>query len=121
AVKDAGLKLRLNVVTDGVEALDYLRRQGRHQKAQRPDLVLLDLNMPRKDGREVIAEVKADEALRSIPIVVLTTSGADSDLAKALFLGANCYVVKPADFSKFREAIRAIDYFWGAVARLPTR
>lgn len=123
AIREAGLEpvLSLHVVNDGVEALEYLRRQTPHESASRPDLILLDLNMPRKDGREVLADVKSDDALRTIPIIVLTTSSAESDLSKAYALGANGYIVKPHDFGRFREAISGIELFWAKVARLPSR
>ena len=99
----------LHVVSDGVAALDFLRRRGAYPEAPRPDLVLLDLNLPLKDGREILAEIKADEDLRTIPIVVLTTSEADEDIARSYDLGANAYVTKPVDFDRFIEVVRKID------------
>ncbi|HET6508736.1 MAG TPA: response regulator [Baekduia sp.] len=110
----------LNVVTDGEQALDYLRRQGEHADAARPDLVLLDLNLPRKDGREVLAEVKQDADLRTIPIVVLTTSEAEEDVLKSYQLHANAYVTKPVDFERFVSIVRQIDDFFVSVVRLPS-
>jgi len=110
----------LNVVNDGEQALDYLRAVGEHVGAARPDLVLLDLNLPRKDGREVLAEVKADPALRAIPIVVLTTSEAEEDVLKSYELHANAYVTKPVDFDRFIAIVRQIDEFFVQVVRLPS-
>jgi CheY-like chemotaxis protein len=110
----------LMVVKDGVEAMDYLRRRGTYAGAVRPDLILLDLNLPRKDGREVLAEIKADPALMRIPVVVLTTSRAETDVVKSYNLHANCYVVKPVDLGQFIDVIKAIDNFWLAAVTLPT-
>ena len=109
----------LEVVSDGVEAIAYLRRQGEHANARRPDLVLLDLNLPRKDGREVLAEVKSDPDLRSIPVVVLTTSKAEEDVLRSYDLHANAYVTKPVDFDRFIEVVRQIDEFFVSVVKLP--
>jgi CheY-like chemotaxis protein len=114
------LNNRLDVVSDGSEALAYLRREGEYTDAPRPDLILLDLNLPRRDGREVLAEVKADEALRTIPVIVLTTSQADEDVLRSYQLHANAYVTKPVDFDGFIEAIRQIDHFFVSVVQLPT-
>ena len=111
---------RLDVVSDGSEALSYLRREGEYADAPRPDLILLDLNLPRRDGREVLAEVKADESLRHIPVIVLTTSQADEDVLRSYQLHANAYVTKPVDFDGFIEAIRQIDHFFVTVVQLPT-
>jgi CheY-like chemotaxis protein len=113
------LRNQLHVVPDGVEALAFLRREGEHADAPRPGLVLLDLNLPRKDGREVLQEVKADESLRSIPIVVLTTSQAEEDILRSYDLHANAYVAKPVDFERFIEVIRQIDDFFVSVVKLP--
>jgi CheY-like chemotaxis protein len=110
----------LNVVNDGEQALAYLRREGEYSESLRPDLVLLDLNLPRKDGREVLAEVKADESLRAIPIVVLTTSEAEEDVLKSYQLHANAYVTKPVDFERFVAIVRQIDDFFVSVVRLPS-
>jgi CheY-like chemotaxis protein len=109
----------LMVVKDGVEALDFLRRRGKYAGAVRPDLILLDLNLPRKDGREVLAEIKADPSLMRIPVVVLTTSRAETDVVKSYNLHANCYVVKPVDLEQFVEVIKAIDNFWLTAVTLP--
>jgi CheY-like chemotaxis protein len=109
----------LACVTDGVEAMRYLRREDDYAKAPRPDLILLDLNLPRKDGREVLAEIKADQALRSIPVVVLTTSQAEEDVLRSYQLHANAYVTKPVDFDRFIEVVRQIDEFFVTVVKLP--
>ena len=111
----------LHVVSDGVAALDCLRRRGAYPEAPRPDLVLLDLNLPLKDGREILAEIKADEDLRTIPIVVLTTSEADEDIARSYDLGANAYVTKPVDFDRFIEVVRKIDDFFVTVVKRSPR
>jgi len=110
---------RLAVVSDGVAALQYLRREGEFADAPRPDLVLLDLNLPRMDGREVLAEMKSDEELRKIPVVVLTTSEAEEDVLRSYSLHANAYVTKPVDFARFIEVVRQIDDFFVSVVRLP--
>jgi CheY-like chemotaxis protein len=110
----------LNVVSDGEQALDYLRGAGDYADRTRPDLVLLDLNLPRKDGREVLAEVKSDPDLRTIPIVVLTTSEAEEDVLKSYQLHANAYVTKPVDFERFVSIVRQIDDFFVSVVRLPS-
>jgi CheY-like chemotaxis protein len=111
----------LHVVSDGVAALDFLRRRGAYPEAPRPDLVLLDLNLPLRDGREILAEIKADEDLRTIPIVVLTTSEADEDIARSYDLGANAYVTKPVDFDRFIEVVRKIDDFFVTVVKRSPR
>jgi CheY-like chemotaxis protein len=110
----------LHCVSDGEQALAFLRREGEYADAPRPDLVLLDLNLPRKDGREVLADVKADEALRTIPVVVLTTSEAEEDVLRSYQLHANAYVTKPVDFDRFIEVVRQIDEFFVQVVRLPS-
>jgi CheY-like chemotaxis protein len=114
------LNNQLDVVSDGAEALSYLRREGEYADAPRPDLILLDLNLPRRDGREVLAEIKADESLRHIPVIVLTTSQADEDVMRSYQLHANAYVTKPVDFDGFIDAIRQIDHFFVSVVQLPT-
>lgn len=121
ALSAGHLSTRMSVVDDGAEALDYLHQDGKYATAQRPDLILLDLNLPRVSGHEVLAEIKTDPALRSIPVVVLTTSIADEDIATSYDLHANVYVVKPTDFDRFTEVVRQIDGFFGGVARLPAR
>ncbi len=109
----------LHTTNDGVEAMEFLHRRGRHAGAPRPDLVLLDLNMPRKNGHEVLAEMKADEELRKIPVVILTTSKSAEDVRKAYDHHANCYISKPVDFDEFTRAMRTIQEFWFSVATLP--
>ncbi len=109
----------LECVADGVQAMQYLRREGEYADAARPDLVLLDLNLPRKDGREVLAEIKGDPALATIPVVVLTTSHAEEDVLKSYQLHANAYVTKPVDFERFIEVVRQIDEFFVTVVKLP--
>ena len=115
------LNNRLDVVGDGAEAIAYLRREGEYADAPRPDLILLDLNLPRRDGREVLAEVKADESLRHIPVIVLTTSQADEDVLRSYQLHANAYVTKPVDFDRFIAVVRQIDDFFLTVVKLPPR
>ncbi|MFZ1936239.1 MAG: response regulator [Thermoguttaceae bacterium] len=119
ALREAKVKNRLWVVEDGVEALDFLRRQGRHADAPRPDLILLDLNLPRKDGRQVLKEIKNDDSLKRIPVVVLTTSKSEEDVLRAYNLHANCYITKPVDFNRFMEVVKSIENFWLTVVRLP--
>jgi chemotaxis family two-component system response regulator Rcp1 len=119
AMRDAKVSNRIHVVEDGVEAMEYLRRQGRYSEAPRPDLILLDLNLPKKDGREVLAEVKADPVLKRIPVVVLTTSRAEEDVLRAYDLHANCYVTKPVDLEQFMRIVSLIDEFWIKVVTLP--
>ena len=119
ALRDAKVKNRLWVVEDGVEAMAFLRREGRYADAPRPDLVLLDLNLPRKDGREVLKEIKSDDVLKRIPVVVLTTSKSEEDVLRAYDLHANCYITKPVDFNRFLDVVRSIEDFWLTVVRLP--
>jgi two-component system, chemotaxis family, response regulator Rcp1 len=119
ALRASSLNSRLSVVHDGVEALAYLRRENGYSDAERPDLILLDLNLPRKTGHEVLAEVKADPELRRIPVVVLTTSGAEEDVARAYDSHANVFVTKPVDFDHFTRVIKQIDDFFLTVAQLP--
>jgi CheY-like chemotaxis protein len=121
ALKGSKLLHSLNVVEDGVAALDYLRRNAPFQDAIRPDLVLLDLNLPKKDGREVLAAMKQDDALRAIPVVILTTSQAEEDVLRAYNLNANCYVTKPVDFDQFMRIVRTIEEFWLNVVTLPPK
>jgi chemotaxis family two-component system response regulator Rcp1 len=119
ALAEAAVANRLHIVSDGIEAMAFLRRQGCHHAAPRPDLILLDLNLPRKDGREVLAEIKSSEELRRIPVVVLTTSESEQDVRHAYALHANCYVSKPVDFEAFKRVIRSIEEFWFRTVRLP--
>jgi CheY-like chemotaxis protein len=113
--------VNLHVVGDGVEALAYLRREGRYRDTVRPDVILLDLNMPRKDGWEVLRDLKQDDHLKAIPVVVLTTSDAERDVLKSYELGANCYVTKPVGLTQFARIICALEDFWFTVVRLPAR
>jgi CheY-like chemotaxis protein len=121
ALRDAKVRNNLSVVGDGVEALRFLRREGKYSDAPRPDLILLDLNLPKMDGREVLAAIKADEALRTIPVVVLTTSRAEQDIAKSYALHANCYVTKPVDLDQFLHVVRSIEDFWLSIVTIPGR
>jgi len=120
ALEASGLASRLAVVHDGSEALRYLSRQGEYMDARRPDIVLLDLGLSVRDGREVLREVKADPELQVIPVVMFTRSSSDEDIADLYRLHANCYVTKPSDFDEFVEVVQAIERFWGGVATLPT-
>jgi len=121
AMKDAKVSNSLHVVGNGLEALEFLRREGRFQEAPTPDLVLLDLNLPRKNGREVLQEMKSEEGLRSIPVVVLTTSEAHRDIIESYNLQANCYITKPVDFEQFRKVVASIEQFWFTLVKLPTK
>jgi two-component system, chemotaxis family, response regulator Rcp1 len=112
---------RVSHVEDGVEAMEYLRRQSKYANAPRPDLILLDLNLPRKDGREVLAELKNDPGFATIPVVILTTSKAEQDVLRSYQLHANCYITKPVDFTSFLEVIHSIEIFWLAIVSLPGR
>jgi two-component system, chemotaxis family, response regulator Rcp1 len=118
-LQDCKLLNHMNVVGNGVEAMAYLRRQGKYTEATRPDLILLDLNLPKKDGREVLAEVKADDQLRRIPVVVLTTSSAEQDILQTYDLHANCYITKPVNLDQFSAVVRAIEEFWFTIVKLP--
>ncbi|TQS42541.1 response regulator [Cryptosporangium phraense] len=121
ALSTHGLGSTLHVVADGVGAMEFLRREGEHRNAPRPHLVLLDLNMPRKSGREVLEELKRDDDLASIPVVVLTTSSADEDILRSYDLHANAYVTKPVDFAEFEGVVVQIEQFYGQTAQLPGR
>jgi CheY-like chemotaxis protein len=121
AFEEHKVRNRLNVVSDGVDALAYLRREKPFEEAVRPDLILLDLNLPRRDGREVLAEIKNDTVLRQIPVVVLTTSQADEDVLRSYQLHANAYVTKPVDFDRFVSVVKQIDDFFISVVRLPPK
>lgn len=120
ALRDGKVRNVLHVAEDGVEAMAFLRREGNYADAPRPDVILLDLNLPRKDGREVLAEIKADETLRRIPIVVMTTSSAEQDILRTYDLHANCYITKPVDLDQFIEVVRSIQEFWLTIVKLPT-
>ena len=119
ALKEAKVRNKLNVVDDGVKALAYLNKKGEYANALRPDLILLDLNLPKKGGREVLEEIKQDENLKCIPVVVLTVSRAEEDVLHSYNLHANCYITKPVDFTKFMEVVKAIESFWLTIVKLP--
>jgi chemotaxis family two-component system response regulator Rcp1 len=118
-LKQGKIRNRLAVVQDGVEALDYMHRRGKHTAAVRPDLVLLDLNLPKMDGRAVLAEIKKDPELKRIPVVILTTSSAEVDVLKSYELQANCYITKPVDLAQFTEVLHQIQDFWLTIVKLP--
>ena len=118
-LREREINVNLSVVADGVEAMNFLHRQGEYHQAIHPDLILLDWNLPRKDGREVLVEIRADERLQRIPVVVLTTSQAEEDILKAYNLHANCYITKPVDFSQFVQIIQSIEDFWFTIVQLP--
>ncbi|MGD0760207.1 MAG: response regulator [Candidatus Sulfotelmatobacter sp.] len=119
AFEAANVAVHLNVATDGVEAMAFLRREGIHANAPRPDLTLLDLNMPRMDGRQVLAEIKKDEKLKTLPIVILTTSDSEGDIVKSYQLHANCYLCKPVQLTEFEGLVKSINDFWLTRAKLP--
>jgi CheY-like chemotaxis protein len=121
ALKEGQVANRLSVVHNGVEALAFLRREGKYADAPRPDLILLDLNLPKKDGREVLAEIKSDDRLRVIPVVILTTSQAEQDIIRSYNLHANCYINKPVDLEQFIEVLQLVENFWFTVVKLPPR
>jgi len=119
AFKDAKVHINLHVAADGAEAMSFLGRQGNFAHVPRPDLILLDLNLPKKDGREVLGEIKASPTLMSIPVVILTTSASDADILHSYRLHANCYITKPVGLGGFLEVIKSIDSFWLSVVKLP--
>ncbi|MHB8866274.1 MAG: response regulator [Pirellulaceae bacterium] len=121
ALEGAKVSNRLHVVDNGEQAMDFLCRRGEHADAPRPDLILLDLNLPKKDGREVLEEIKANRDLAEIPVVILTTSAADEDVGRAYQLHANCYITKPVNFTEFLKVIQAIEDFWLTTVRLPNK
>ncbi len=118
-LKEGKVRNRLAVVSDGVEALDYLHRRDKFAAAFRPDIILLDLNLPKKDGRAMLAEIKSDSDLKRIPVVILTTSSAESDIMKSYNLQANCYIAKPVDLLQFTNVVREIQNFWLTIVKLP--
>jgi chemotaxis family two-component system response regulator Rcp1 len=120
ALREGKVLNNLNVATDGQEAIEFLRKEGEYGDVPRPDLILLDLNLPKKDGREILAEIKADESLKRIPIVVLTTSQAEKDVIQSYNLGVNCYVTKPVDLDQFIYVVKSIEDFWLTVVTLPS-
>ncbi|MBV9774072.1 MAG: response regulator [Gemmatimonadetes bacterium] len=119
ALREGKVRNNLSVAQDGVEALAYLRREGKYADAVRPDVILLDLNLPRKDGREVLQEIKNEPALRQIPVVILTSSQAEQDICRAYDLHANCYITKPVDLDQFITVVRSIEDFWFTIVKLP--
>jgi CheY-like chemotaxis protein len=119
--KESKIRNKLHVVKDGVEAMDFLRRQGKDADGVRLDLILLDLNLPKKDGREVLAEIKADDDLKRIPVVVLTISKAEEDILRSYSLHANCYLTKPIEFEQFLKLVKYIEEFWLTIVKLPPR
>jgi len=117
----AKMLVNLHVVDDGEKALKFLKKEAPYTDAVRPDIILLDLNMPRKDGKETLAEIKADQSLRSIPVVILTTSEAESDIVKCYELGANCYIAKPISFEAFTKVVAMIEEFWFTIVKMPSK
>ena len=120
ALKEEKLHINLSVVNDGVEAIDFLRKKGKYSNAVKPDLILLDLNLPKKDGREVLKEIKSDDSLKFIPVVVLTVSRAEEDVFKSYNLHANCYITKPLDLNQFSRVVKSIKDFWLTIVKLPS-
>lgn len=118
-LKSSKIRNILNVVMDGVEAIDFLKKEGKYKDASSPDIILLDLNLPKKDGREVLSDIKSDPLLRHIPVVILTTSEAEQDIFKTYDLHANCYITKPVDFDQFISVIKLIEDFWLNIVKLP--
>jgi chemotaxis family two-component system response regulator Rcp1 len=121
AFKDGKILNKLHVVGDGIEALAFLNQEGEYADVPRPELILLDLNLPRKDGRDVLAEIKADGDLRRIPVVVLTTSCSEEDILKSYDLNANCYITKPVDLNQFIKVVKSIEDFWMTIVKLPSK
>ncbi|KAA0248177.1 MAG: response regulator [Candidatus Jettenia sp.] len=121
ALKESKLKNNLHVVGDGAEAMNFLRKKGKYAAVPRPDLILLDLNLPKKDGREVLTEIKLDNNLVHIPVVILTVSRSEEDILRSYGLHANCYIVKPIDFNQFISVVKAIENFWFTIVKLPPR
>jgi two-component system, chemotaxis family, response regulator Rcp1 len=119
ALKDAKIHINLHVVRDGEQAMSFLMREGEHANAPRPDLILLDLNLPKKDGREVLQEIKESPTLKIIPVVILTTSAAEADILRSYLLHANCYITKPVSLDGFLTVVKSIEDFWMSVVRLP--
>ena len=119
AIKDAQVRMKLHAVGDGVEAMAFLARKGKYANAPRPDLILLDLNLPKRDGREVLEEIKESRTLKSIPVVILTTSSSEADILRSYMLHANCYITKPVSLDGFLTVVKSIDNFWLSVVKLP--
>ena len=120
ALKESKLRNNLHIVTDGMEAMDFLYKKGKYEQVPRPDLILLDLNLPKKDGREVLAEIKSDPDLKRIPVVILTISKAEEDVLKTYNLHANCFITKPLDLNQFVTVVKSIEDFWLTIVKLPT-
>jgi chemotaxis family two-component system response regulator Rcp1 len=121
ALKDAKMHINLQVVRDGEQAMSFLMREGEHANAPRPDLILLDLNLPKKDGREVLQEIKENQTLKIIPVVILTTSASEADILRSYLLHANCYITKPVSLDGFLTVVKSIEDFWMSVVKLPTK
>ena len=121
ALEDSKLFVNMNVVKDGIEAMKYLRKEKPYEGTPLSDIILLDLNMPRKNGREVLAEIKSDVNLKEIPVIILTNSQVDEDIVKSYHLGANCYISKPVDLEQFMKVVRSIEEFWFTIVKLPSR
>lgn len=121
ALKESKLKTQVSMVTDGVEAMAFLRREGRYANALRPDIMLLDLNLPRKDGRELLEEIKSDPSFKLIPVLVLTTSSSNDDIVSSYARHANSYITKPADMDEFLDVVKSVESFWFDIAKLPPR
>lgn len=121
ALEESGMNYHLNVVRDGEEAIAFLQREGKYADAPRADIILLDLNLPKMDGREVLAKIKTDPGLRRIPVVVLSTSAAEQDILKSYDLHANCYITKPVDFEQFIAVVKAVETFWLDIVKLPPK
>jgi len=119
ALKEGKVLIKMDVVQDGVEAMAFLRKKGKYSKASRPDFILLDLNLPKKDGREVLAEIKSDDDLKRIPVVILTISSDEEDILKTYNLHANCYITKPVDLKQFMKIVKSIEDFWLTIVKLP--
>ena len=119
ALKDGKMKINLSVVYDGEEGSDFLYKRNQHKNAPRPDVIILDLNLPKKNGRELLAEIKNDDSLKSIPVIILTMSKAEEDIIKSYNLHANCYLTKPIDLNKFFEVVKSIENFWLTLVKLP--
>jgi CheY-like chemotaxis protein len=119
AFKDVKVHINLHVASDGAEAMAFLGREGAHSNAPRPDLILLDLNLPKKDGRQVLVEIKESPTLKVIPVVILTTSASEADILRSYQLNANCYITKPVDLDEFLRVVKSIDNFWLSVVKLP--
>jgi chemotaxis family two-component system response regulator Rcp1 len=120
AMRESKIKNVLHVVRDGVEAISYLKNEGIYRDAVRPDLILLDLNLPRKDGRELLAEIKTDPVLKTIPVIILSTSEAEFDIVRSYELHANCYISKPVDLEQFMKVVQSIEHFWFTISKLPS-